>query len=88
MINKANWPQTQQKFINWWKRKNEGRPLMIVMAKKDDPVPLPEEYKSASPEDKWTNAEKIVGRFRNWCQNTEFLGESFPNLSVDFGPGS
>lgn len=44
MINKANWPQTQQKFINWWKRKNEGRPLMIVMAKKDDPVLLPEEY--------------------------------------------
>lgn len=88
---KKDWEATQQKFINWWNHKNTGRPLMIVMAKKDDPVPLDPKYEydfSENFDERYLNAEKIVAHFRNWCENIEFMGESFPNLIADFGPGS
>ena len=49
---------------------------------------LPEELKWKDMEDKYQNAERIVARYRHFCDNHVFMGESFPNLNVDFGPGS
>ena len=49
---------------------------------------LPEELRWKSMEDKYLDPERIVARYRHFCQNHLFLAESFPNLSVDFGPGS
>lgn len=49
---------------------------------------LPEELKWKDMEDKYQNAERIVARYRHFCENHIFLAESFPNLNVDFGPGS
>ncbi|MFI3214076.1 MAG: trimethylamine corrinoid protein 2 [Eubacteriales bacterium] len=88
MINKNNWEETQEKWRNYWNRQNTGRPLMRVVAEKEEKIPMPAEFIPTDPTDKNTNAEKIVGSYRNFCENHEFLGESFPNLSVDFGPGS
>lgn len=49
---------------------------------------LPEELRWKDMEDKYQNAERIVKRYRHFCENHLFLAESFPNLNVDFGPGS
>lgn len=85
---KNNWKDTREKFINWWEHRNTGRPLMIVVAKKNEFVPLDMKYEYTTVEDKYINPTKMVGHFRNWAQNVEWLGESFPNMSADFGPGS
>ncbi len=88
MIHKENWPETQEKWRSYWKRQNVGRPLMRVVAQVENPAPLPEAFVPANPTEKYTDAAKLVGRYRHFCENHEFLAESFPNLSVDFGPGS
>ena len=49
---------------------------------------MPEELKWKDMEDKYQNAERIVARYRYFCETHAFLGESFPNLNIDFGPGS
>lgn len=85
---KKNWEETQEKFRNYWKHKNTGRPLMIVVAEKEDAVPMPEDLLPKDMDDQYMNAERMVARYRHFCENHEFLGESFPNMSVDFGPGS
>lgn len=85
---KQNWNETKVKFDNYWKHKNTGRPLMCVVAKKDDVLPLPENLKWKDMNEKYLDAEKIIARYRYFCETHEFLGESFPNVSVDFGPGS
>ena len=85
---KKNWDETKAKFANYWKHQNTGRPLMCVIARKDHYQDYPPELLSKDMEDKYLNADRIVERFRFYCENREFLGESFPNLSVDFGPGS
>ncbi len=107
---KFNWPETKEKFRNYWQRKNTGRPLMCVIARRPEvelfsdgrPVEggyldqicqgkyynLPEELKWKDMEDKYLNADRIVKRYRYFCDTHLFLGESFPNLNIDFGPGS
>ena len=49
---------------------------------------MPEELKWKDMEDKYQNPQRIVYRYRYFCQTHAFLGESFPNLNIDFGPGS
>ena len=49
---------------------------------------LPEDLKWKDMEDKYQNAERIVARYRDFCEKHVFLAESFPNLNIDFGPGS
>lgn len=49
---------------------------------------MPEELMWKDMEDKYQNAQRIVDRYRYFCETHAFLGESFPNLNIDFGPGS
>lgn len=110
MLYKENWEATREKWCNYWKQKNTGRPLMGVIARKPEIEPfsdgkpveggvadvicqgkyynLPEDLKWTDMEDKYQNADRIVARYRQFCETHAFLGESFPNLDVDFGPGS
>ena len=36
MLYKKNWPETREKWINYWKQQNTGRPLMHVLARKPE----------------------------------------------------
>lgn len=49
---------------------------------------MPQELRWKDMEDKYQNAQRIVDRYRYFCDTHYFLGESFPNLNIDFGPGS
>jgi hypothetical protein len=90
MLYKNDWESTKTKWRNYWKRSNTGRPLMHLVAARDDMAGKENKKIPNSNDmyDKYLNAEKIVNRYRNFCETHEFLAESFPNLSVDFGPGS
>lgn len=90
MLYKADWAGTQRKWQAYWKRDNPGRPLMHVVARLEermDPARA-EALRSKDMEDKYLRADRIVARYRYYCETSLFLAESFPNLSVDFGPGS
>ncbi|MGI6672563.1 MAG: trimethylamine corrinoid protein 2 [Christensenellales bacterium] len=90
MIAKNNWEDTKIKWRNYWKRQNSGSPLMHIIASKDgtgDPERAAA-LRSVNPEDKYLNAKRMVERYRYFCETHEFLAESFPNMSVDLGPGS
>lgn len=86
---KQNWQETREKFIGWWNRSNSGRPLMILTARKEGvETKLPDKLKIISVDDRYRDAERMVARFRHYCETRDFLAESFPNISADFGPGS
>lgn len=87
---KQDWERARNKWRAYWKRQNTGRPLMCVMAAKPECRDAEKEalLRPQNAEDKYFNAERIVERFRYFCETHEFMGESFPNLSVDLGPGS
>ena len=49
---------------------------------------LPEDLKWKDMEDKYRDPERVVARYRDFCEKHLFLAESFPNLETAFGPGS
>lgn len=104
---KENWEEAKKKWKNYWKQENTGRPLMCVVARKEELEKyvqedeeadvcrsegrywgLQENLQCTQPDDKYLNIEKSVARYRHFCETHKFLGESFPNMQVDFGPGS
>ena len=87
---KENWEETKQKWREYWRRENAGPPLMRLVAEKEgiDYPYCAEALRARDMDDQYLNAERMVERFRCWCEAHDFLAESFPNLSVDFGPGS
>lgn len=90
MIAKNNWEEAKQKWRAYWKRQNSGSPLMHIVARREgagDPERAAA-LRSRDPQDKYLNAGRMVERYRYFCQTHDFLAESFPNMSVDLGPGS
>lgn len=87
---KTNWSETKQRFMAWWEGKQTDRPLMWVTAVNDDKrnniLMDPPEFDN--PEDSYTNAAKLVERYRYSVQKSRFLAESFPNLDLNLGAGS
>ncbi len=49
---------------------------------------LPAELEWKDMEDKYRDPERVVARYRDFCEKHLFLAESFPNLEVAWGPGS
>ncbi len=103
---KENWDATKVKWSNYWKHQNSGRPLLCVVARREEieeyarrgePADyqrsegyyhgLPDGLACTDSRDRYMNAEKLVERYRYFCRTHEFLGESFPNMNVDLGPG-
>lgn len=90
MLYKKDWTATKQRFEDYWKGQNTGTPMMRVVGTKPefDPYILPEELRAKTLEEKYTDPKHVVNSYRHYCETHEFLGDSFPNLNADFGPGS
>jgi hypothetical protein len=84
-----NWPEIQQRFAQWWEGRNAERPLMKVNAISKTPLePLEDVPDPAEPEGLYLDVDSGIKRYRNYCRTHKFMAESFPNFSVDLGPGS
>ena len=108
---KPDWDRARLKWTKYWKRQNEGRPLMCVIARTPESEAawqaarlagkkgceqfcqgidflLPDDLMYQDMTDKYQTADRMVARYRHFCENHLFLAESFPNINIDFGPGS
>lgn len=87
---KVNWEATQKKWKSYWQQENKGRPLMCVIAEKEDKRDPEREAQLRAIDmiDKYRTADRLVERFRYFAETHDYLAESFPNFSLDFGPGS
>ncbi|MEI6100259.1 MAG: trimethylamine corrinoid protein 2 [Eubacteriales bacterium] len=71
----------------WQKSKLEGKKGCAQFCQGIDYL-LPDELMYRDMEDKYQKADRMVERYRHFCGNHVFLAESFPNINIDFGPGS
>ena len=90
MLSKVNWDETKRRWDSYWKRSVQGVPLMCIVAEKPGAVDpeVQASLKSRDMYDKYRDAARMAERYRYWVQTHEFLADSFPNISLDFGPGS
>jgi 5-methyltetrahydrofolate--homocysteine methyltransferase len=89
MLYKENWDLVKERWRSYWKRNNTGLPIMYVVARKPGAdLKLPPELEIRDTFDRYRDAARMSARFRHYCDTHLFLGDSFPNISADFGPGS
>ena len=90
MLYKENWDAAKKRWDAYWKRSVPGVPLMHLVAEKDgarDPE-IERALKSTDMVDKYQNPDRIIRRARYHMATHAYLADSFPNVSLDFGPGS
>lgn len=80
----ARKPETEEAYL---KLKDTDTKLYSPICQGSD-YTMPPELMFRDMEDKYQNAERMVARYRHFCETHEFLAEAFPNINVDFGPGS
>lgn len=86
---KENWNETKEHFKAWWNHSSLGRPLLKIVAERDEPKePLEKVKTPESPREKHLGVEYNTARLRNYCRTHDFLADSFPSLDLNIGPGS
>ncbi len=89
MLSKDNWMDTTQRFMKWWRREPGDRPLMRVVARRETPVePLEIIPPAATPEPLYLDVGRAAAILRNHCRSVHYMGEAFPCLDLNLGPGS
>lgn len=83
MINQ-DYEYVKKRWRQWWKRENEDRPLVSIVAPKNRKrYPEP---KGGTLKEKWEDIEYIVKRETFYYENTYYGGESFPMFNPNLGP--
>lgn len=100
---KQDWDAARGRWEAYWRHQNRGLPLMCVIARRPEIeggraygeimcqgryYDMPEALQWVDTDDQYCNAGRMVERYRFFCAQHEFLADSFPNLCIDFGPGS
>lgn len=84
-IEEVDFEDIRQRFDAFWKREALARPLIHVTCprkkqkKVDFPVP-------SSIEERWTDAEYVLGKMESYLENTLFLGDAIPWYWPNLGP--
>ncbi len=73
------------RFEAWWRGKNEGLPLMYVVAAEENAPRVPH---PGTPEKFWTDADYLIARMRGEMSHRKYLADAYPSIAADLGPGS
>ena len=85
----ANWEETQQRFTAWWRGEPMDRPLLRVVARRQQPLERLEPIKKAQTSEEFhLDAERLLAEQRNYCRTHTFFAEAFPSVDLNIGPGS
>lgn len=85
MIYREDWDEIREIYRAWWDRQLDY-PIIQVVSPKDGI----ERYRSY---DGWgflrykDHPERVLEIFEEWCKDTFFGGEAYPNLWINLGPG-
>jgi 5-methyltetrahydrofolate--homocysteine methyltransferase len=89
LVEQKTWRDAQARFEAWWGRSSRGRPLLHVVASRDDPLVRVASFpESADPRELHLDVARKVRWMNERLITHIHLAESFPNLDLDIGPGS
>jgi 5-methyltetrahydrofolate--homocysteine methyltransferase len=74
-----------ERFEAWWQRRNEGLPLMYVVAADESAPHFP---RPETAEAFWTDADYLVARTKAEVAQRRYLADAYPSFGPDLGPGS
>ena len=88
MIYKYDTAAIKQRFDAWWHNELSESPLLWLTTDKEPSSPPKAFKRPENDEQLYLDAENISAGFCNHLQRTQYLGDSFPHLGLNLGPGS
>lgn len=87
---KPDWREASERLTAWWRGEALDRVCLGVAAPKADPGPRPAkpDRRGITPERYYLNTGLRLAEIEHQAPGTAYLGEAYPNFSVDLGPGS
>lgn len=83
------WEGARRTYSRFWRGEKLGRPIICLEARRKEPLPHdPVPPWPKDPVDKWLDPEFVIPWRRAAIAQTLYLGDAFPVMSVDLGPGS
>lgn len=82
----VDWEKIQTRFEAWWKGELINSPLIQITAPRNG-------VKATSNWNGWglahnhSSPEEVICEFEKYCRQTCFIGEAFPQLLINLGPG-
>ncbi len=83
---KEDWSEVENRFSAWWEGELREPLIQIIASRKG-------RLEDLFWRDSWGFAkdphhpERTIQSFMKWCNNVLFLGDAYPNLWVNLGPG-
>ncbi len=83
---KINWDKVFNQYQNYWNRENQNRPLVYMVAPRDNYTADVFEKAHATLKDRWLDTEYQLKKHREYINSVEFLGEGYPLFCPNLGP--
>jgi len=80
---KTEWKETQESFKSWWNGENE-KPLVQIFVQKESCSIAWDGWDLVRY---WEKLDIVLKNFEAFASCTYFLGEAYPNLWINLGPG-
>lgn len=81
-----NWNKLFAKYDEYWNRENSERPLVFMIAPKDNTEAQSNLKNHSSLKERWLDTEFQISQHRNYIKNSCFLGEGYPIFNPNLGP--
>jgi len=90
LLTKPDWSEAQQRLTAWWQGKVVDRVCLGLTAPVTDRtgVPSAPDRAGMTPERYYLDTDFRLREAEHQVASRHWLGEAFPNVSCDFGPGS
>jgi 5-methyltetrahydrofolate--homocysteine methyltransferase len=87
---KPDWLEARKRMLAWWRHEPMDRPCLGLVTQRDHPSTEPPapDISGMTPEDYYFNAEARIAQTERFMADFTWIGEAFPNASIDLGPGS
>jgi 5-methyltetrahydrofolate--homocysteine methyltransferase len=87
---KPDWLENRRRMLAWWRGELLDRPCIGLTVQKDNPgtLPAPSDHATMTPEQFYFDIEARLADAEHFLAGHTWLGEAFPNISIDLGPGS
>ena len=87
-ITEQHWEETKKRYLAWWANGLYERPLLYVVAKKQPSGEFEDPGEAADPKEARTNIDYVIKRARYNADTHAWLGDTYPNFSLNLGPGT
>jgi 5-methyltetrahydrofolate--homocysteine methyltransferase len=88
MLYKQDWEEAKQQMLAWWRFEPVDRPMLVFTTPRAKPLSCTPASQPVDDRQRRLDFDAVLARAEERFAKTAYLGECFPYVTADLGPGS